>query len=123
MHLLIFSMLAAGGSLDAFDDANFSLTTCAYLAFRSADSQNQSLAQFEQTLASRCGGDMSRLRELSVELGMSRKGMSRTEAEEEAVRALADFKASFASQYSKRDETREQLKALQRAVQEQEKGE
>jgi hypothetical protein len=74
-------------------------------------------------LASRCGGDMSRLRELSVEVGMSRKGMSRTEAEEDADRALAEFKASFASQYSKRDETREQLKALQRAVEEQEKGE
>jgi hypothetical protein len=111
-------MLAAGAPLDAFDDANLALTTCAYSAFRAADGQDQSLDQFTQMLAYRCGGQMSRLRGLAVELNMSGKGMSRSSAEQAADSVIADFRASFASQYSRREETREQLRALERAIQE-----
>jgi len=110
-------MLAGAASLDAYDDANLALTTCAFSAFREADRQTQSLAEFEDTLSSRCGSQMSRLHDLAVQLGMSRDGMSRSSAEKDADSAIADFRASFASQYSRRDETREQLRALERVVQ------
>jgi len=114
---MLLLMLAAGPSLDAIDDANLALTSCGFSAFREADGQNQSLAQFRQTLSSRCSDQMSRMRDLSVQFDVGRKGMSRSAAEAAADELLADFRAGLADQYSRRNEIREQLKALEHGAQ------
>src|SRR5918996_3950474 len=95
-------MLAAAPSLDAIDDANLALTTCGFAAYREADGRNQSLEQFKQTLGSRCAEQMAKMRELTVEFQMSRKGLARTAAERAADDLLADFRTNFADQYSRR---------------------
>lgn len=110
-------MMLAAQSLDAIDDANLALTTCGFKAFQEADRQNQSLSQFMHTLDSRCADQMARMRELSVDFDMKRKGLPRSAAEGAANEVMSYFRGRFASQYSNRDRTKGQMKALERAIQ------
>jgi hypothetical protein len=114
-------ILAATPSLDAIDDANIALTTCGFAAYREADGQDQPLSQFRRTLESRCADQLGRMRELSVQFNMDRKGLSRSAAENAADGLMADFRAGLISQYSQRDKIRAQVEALDRAMREEEK--
>jgi hypothetical protein len=115
VYVAVLMMLAAQ-SLDVIDDANLALTTCGFETFREADRQDRSLAQFRQMLDDRCAGKMARMRELAVGFDMSRKRLSRSAAKNAAAALIDDFRGRFATQYSNRDETRAQLKALERAM-------
>lgn len=118
MYVTLLLMLAAASSLDAVDDANLALTTCGFAAYREADGQNQSLDQFERTLASRCANQMATMRELTVQFQIGRKGLSRSAAESAADGLLSGFRTQFADQYSRRAETKAQMEALERALRE-----
>jgi hypothetical protein len=121
VYITVLLILAATPSLDAIDDANLALTTCGYSAYREADGQDQPLSQFEQTLESRCAGQLAQLRELAVQFNLGRKGLSRGAAENAADGLLADFRAGLISQYSQRDKLKAQIETLDRAMREEEK--
>ena len=115
MYVLILAMLAAGASLDAFDEANLALTKCGYSVFRASNAANQSNAEFERQLAAECRDQIDDLRREIVAIEIER-GESRTAAENRAERLTSRFRADFSEQYSRRAEDAEKLRALERAL-------
>ena len=115
LYVLILSMLAAGQSLDAFDNANLALTKCAYTVFSASNAANRSNAEFERLLTSECRHQIDELRRQIVAIEIDR-GESRSAAESQAERLIARFHADFSDQYSRRAEDAEKLRALERAL-------
>lgn len=121
MNIAVLFILAAMPSLEAIDDANMALTACGYAAYREADEQDQPLSEFERTLESRCADQLARMRELSIQFNMGRRGLSRGAAGSAAERIVSDFRAGLLRQYSQREKIRAQVEALDRAMREEEK--
>ena len=120
MLATLLMVAAAAPSLDAIDEANLALTKCGFAAHLEADTQDQTLDQFKRTLDSRCARQLGRMRKMTVENQVARKGLDRNAAEREADDLISQFKTGFASRYSNRAQARAQLEALRRAI-EQEK--
>lgn len=117
MLATMLALAAAAPSLDAIDEANLALTTCGFAAYREADAQDQLLDQFKRTLNARCARQMASMRKLTLEFQVARHGLARNAAARAADGLISRFKAHFANQYSNRAQTKAQLEALGRAIQ------
>ena len=115
----LFLAIAAQG-LEAFDDANLALTTCGFAAYRHSNERDQSLDEFNRSLPSRCSKPIADMRAAMIAVHV-RRGKSRSAAAAAADALIADFRDRFASHYAKRAETEAQLRALERALREEEK--
>ena len=114
MISLLLALIAVP-QLDAFDDANLSLTQCGYSAFRQANTSGLSDAGFSGLLDGSCANELKALRREIVAIERSR-GESASEASQFADRQIARFRADFRQQYARRGETESQLRELERAL-------